>query len=226
MRFADVQAAETRLRTNTTKLTAVEIRALMEWAHQLSIPAERRLSAELSLQNLEAVQTFEKSSGKLTLWLIGLTAVLLLLTVVIAWFSYILAKAEHHTPAQTRQPEAQQQSTPKRVLGPWQGKLAVPGSLSLPSDSPVIKLSTAKTPEFKAGYLHLTFANLSDRSYTVKYVVLGYNGKGQRISQGTDQFLVGRRESVVRQDFLGSEGSVGSNPGSSFVVRVQLEEQP
>jgi hypothetical protein len=94
MPFPSSQDAENRLRTNTAKLTAQEVRDLMEWTHQLSIAAERRLTAELALQNLEAIQKFETSSSKLAKALVWLTVVLLLLTLVIAYYSFVLAQAE------------------------------------------------------------------------------------------------------------------------------------
>ncbi len=96
MAFPSSQDAENRLRTNTAKLTAQEVRDLMEWTHQLTIAAERRLTAELSLQNLEAVQKFERSSSNLTKWIVSLTAVLVLLTIVIAYYSFVLARAERN----------------------------------------------------------------------------------------------------------------------------------
>jgi hypothetical protein len=122
------------------------------------------------------------------------------------------------------QSDAVPQATAKHILGPWQAKLTVPGTASLPSENPVIKCSLLKTADFSAGYLHLTFANLSDQSYVVKYAVLGYNTKGERISQGNDEFAILKRESVVRQDFLNSQDAPSSNPGSRFVIQLQLEE--
>jgi hypothetical protein len=122
-----------------------------------------------------------------------------------------------------RQSDAAPQATAKHILGPWQAKLTVPGTASLPSEHPLIKCSLLKTADFSAGYLHLAFANLSDQSYVVKYIVLGYNTKGQRISQGNDEFAIGKRESVIRQDFLNGQDAV-SNPGSLFVIQLQLEE--
>lgn len=94
MPFRDSQEVENRLRSNSAKLSPEEVRDLMPWMHQLSIPGERRLTAELALQNLEAVQTFEGSSRRLTKWLIGLTAVLVVLTIVIAYYSIVLARKE------------------------------------------------------------------------------------------------------------------------------------
>jgi hypothetical protein len=96
------------------------------------------------------------------------------------------------------QSDAVPQATAKHILGTWQAKLTVPGTVSLPSENPVIKCSLLKTADFSAGYLHLTFANLSDQSYVVKYTVLGYNTKGERISQGNDEFAILKRESVVK----------------------------
>jgi hypothetical protein len=220
--FNSCQDAEARLR-DPAKLTTQEVRDLFPYMNQLSITGERRLAAELALQNLEAVQKFENSSSKLTHWLIGLTVVLLLLTTAIAWYSYVLARAEKKV-AVSSQSDAVSQPPAKRILGPWQAKLTVPGTASLPSENPLIKCSLSKTAEFNLGYLHLTFANLSDQSYVVKYIALGYNTKGQRISQANDQFAIGKRESVVRQDFLSSQDAVMSNPGSLFVIQIQLEQ--
>jgi hypothetical protein len=126
------------------------------------------------LQDLEAVQQFEKSSSRLTQWLIGLTVVLLLLTGVIAWYSYVLARAEKNVPPQS---DAVPQATAKHILGPWQAKLTVPGTASLPSEKPLIKCSLLKTADFNAGYLHLAFANLSDQSYLVKVHRSGVQNK-------------------------------------------------
>jgi hypothetical protein len=221
MPFNSSQAAETRLK-DPAKLAPQEVRDLIPHMNQISETGLRRLNAELALQNLETVQQFEKSSSRLTQWLIGLTVVLLLLTGVIAWYSYVLARAEKKV-AVPPQSDAAPQATAKHILGPWQAKLTVPGTASLPSENPLIKCSLLKTADFNVGYLHLTFANLSSQSYVVKYIVLGYNTKGQRISQGNDDFAIGKHESVVRQDFLNSQDAV-SNPGSLFVIQLQLEE--
>jgi hypothetical protein len=101
MPFNSWQDAEARLR-EPTKLTTQEVRDLFPYMNQLSISGERRLTAELALQNLEAVQKFENSSSRLTQWLIGLTGVLLLLTVVIAWYSYVLARTEKKVAVSTQ----------------------------------------------------------------------------------------------------------------------------
>jgi hypothetical protein len=95
MPFNSSQEVESRLRTDTTKLTPEEVRNLFTWMNQISEVGMRRLNSELALQNLEAVQQFEKSSSRLTLWLVGLTAALIILTVVIAFYTVVLARTPH-----------------------------------------------------------------------------------------------------------------------------------
>ena len=92
MPFNSNAEMETRLR-NPAKLTSQEIRDLIPWMNQISEVGMRRLTVELSLQNLEAVQKFEKSSSTLTWWLIGLTGALVLLTVAVVYYSHVLAHA-------------------------------------------------------------------------------------------------------------------------------------
>jgi hypothetical protein len=94
MSFKSWQDADNRLRTNEAKLTPQEVRDLMPHMNQISEVGMRRLKAELALQNIEAVQTFETSSSNLTKWVIGLTVALVVLTVVIAVFTVILARAK------------------------------------------------------------------------------------------------------------------------------------
>jgi hypothetical protein len=93
--FASSQDAESRLRSNNAKLTAEEVRDLMPHMNQISETGMRRLKAELTLQNIEAVQKFERSSSRLTGWIIGLTLALVALTVVIAYYSYVLGSSGH-----------------------------------------------------------------------------------------------------------------------------------
>ena len=95
MPFASPQDAESRLRSNNAKLTAEEVRDLMPHMNQISETGMRRLKAELTLQNIEAVQKFERSSSRLTGWIIGLTLALVALTVVIAYYSYVLGSSGH-----------------------------------------------------------------------------------------------------------------------------------
>ena len=57
--------------------------------------SRRRAVSSPASPNLEAVQEFEKSSSRLTRWLIGLTVALVVLTVVIAAYTVVLAHAAH-----------------------------------------------------------------------------------------------------------------------------------
>jgi len=95
MPFNSSQEVENRMRTDTTKLTSVEVRNLIPWMNQISEVGMRRLNSELALQNLEAVQKFEKSSSRLTWWLVGLTVGLFILTVVITFYTVVLARTPH-----------------------------------------------------------------------------------------------------------------------------------
>src|SRR5713226_4414039 len=90
MAFKGIGEAEARLR-DPAKLRPQEVRDLMPWMPHLSVAGERRLTAELALQKLEAVQKFERSSSRLTWWLIGLTGALVVLTVAVVYYSYVLA---------------------------------------------------------------------------------------------------------------------------------------
>ncbi len=91
MPFNSGSDVEARLR-DPANLTSQEVRDLMPWVHQISMIGERRLTAELALWNLEAVQRFERSSNKLTKYLAWVTVALVLLTVAIAYYSFVLAK--------------------------------------------------------------------------------------------------------------------------------------
>jgi hypothetical protein len=82
---------EARLK-DPANLTSQEVRDLMPWVCQISAVGERRLTAELALWNLEVVQRFERSSSKLTKCLVWVTVALVLLTVAIAYYSFVLAK--------------------------------------------------------------------------------------------------------------------------------------
>jgi hypothetical protein len=95
MPFNSSQQAENRLRADISKLTPEEVRDLIPYMNQIGEGAMRRLDSELALQNLEAVQAFEKSSSRLTMWLLGLTVVLTILTVVIAFYTMVLARTPH-----------------------------------------------------------------------------------------------------------------------------------
>jgi hypothetical protein len=95
MSFNSSQEVENRLRADIKKLSLEEVRSLTLWMNQISEGGMRRLNSELALQNLEAVQQFEKSSSRLTWVLVGLTVGLVILTVVITFYTVILARTPH-----------------------------------------------------------------------------------------------------------------------------------
>ena len=95
MAFSSSHAVEARL-ASQEKLTEQDVRDMKPWMHQISEAGMRRLTAELALQNIEAVQNFEASSSTLTKWIIWLTAVLVILTIVIAYYAVVLARSEKH----------------------------------------------------------------------------------------------------------------------------------
>ena len=92
MPFATSRDADVRLVTDNSRLTPQEVRDLMPWMRQISEAGMRHMNAELALQNLEAIQKFERSSSKLTGWLIGLTVVLVLLTGVLVEYAILLER--------------------------------------------------------------------------------------------------------------------------------------
>ena len=95
MPFNSSQAADNRLVADPARLTQEEVRDLIPWMRQISEAGMRRLGVELSLRNLEATQQFEQSSSKLTKWLVWLTAVLVVLTLVVAYYSAVLTQIAH-----------------------------------------------------------------------------------------------------------------------------------
>ena len=94
--------------------------------------------------------------------------------------------------------------------------------MELPTDSAaVIKCTFSNTTDYKVGYLSVTHENLTDRSFVVQYAIFGYDDKGRRISEGVDQFPIGKHEKVVRQVFLESQASaVSFKFGSMFAIQM------
>src|SRR5260370_39813043 len=115
---------------NSSPVSSEEIRQLLQWMNQISETGMRRLNAHLVLQNLEAVQKFEKSSSKLA----------------------------------------------------------------------------------------------NDHPHLVRYIVYGYDQNGRRISQGGDEFAIGKRETVLRNVRLQSEERVFGKIGSTFWIQMALDE--
>jgi hypothetical protein len=95
MPFASMQEMEERLTSNPSKLNQQELRDLIPWMRQVSEGGMRRLNVELALQGLETAHQFEKSSRKLTTWLVWLTAGLLALTLVTGYYTCQLVQISH-----------------------------------------------------------------------------------------------------------------------------------
>ncbi len=202
-------------------LSSEEIRELLPWMNQVTDAGMRRLNAHLALKNLEAVQKFEQSSSKLTKWLIGFTVVLVILTIVIAFYTVVLARKE---PSIGQRQSTSSQASGKKTVGPWKAKFTIPGSAVLPEKSPTVQCSFAKSADTGFGFISVTVANLSDEPYALRYNIYGYDQNGRRISQGDDEFVIGKRETVLRSVFLKSEESVLGKLGSVFWIQMVLED--
>ena len=91
MPFRGSNEVEQRLK-DPARLRPNEVRDLMEWMHQITESGIRRLNAELALQNLEAIQESDRSSRRLTWWVIALTVVLVALTGLMAYLTVLLVR--------------------------------------------------------------------------------------------------------------------------------------
>jgi hypothetical protein len=58
----------------------------------------------------------------------------------------------------------------------------------------------------------------------VRYSIYGYDQDGRRISEGDDEFTIGKREKVLRKVFLVSQQSAQGQLGSVFSIQVVLAE--
>jgi len=85
--FKSTQDVEYRLNQDATPLTDQEIQDLYPWMQQLGTGAIRRLEAELSLRNIQAVRQFDKSSGRIGKWSLWLNVALFILTIVAVWIA-------------------------------------------------------------------------------------------------------------------------------------------
>jgi hypothetical protein len=114
--------------------------------------------------------------------------------------------------------------TKTQQSGTWRAQVRVPGSVELPVENPIIKCTFAKTLDSGFGFLSVTHKNLTDRSYIVNYDVYGYDEKRQRVSLGTDEFVIGRHETVVRNVYLDSQAPGIGKIGSVFVIQMFPKE--
>ena len=200
MPFASSDDAETRLK-NPAKLTEQEVRDLIEWMHQIGESGMRRLNAQLALQNIEAVQKFEASSSNLTNWLIWLTIVLVALTIVITYYTYVLAHSEKHasaSPLRVRNLEILDDSGIARM------RLGAPvpdpanGGKTSPRKSPLngIQINDAKGDEFGGlgmmddGSMTFCFDSKTSEATCMYSLVSGERGFSVTDDGGRDRAVV------------------------------------
>lgn len=229
MPFSSLQEVENRL-GDPTPLTPQEVRELLPWMNQIGEAGLRRLDVRLALQNLEIGQKFERSINRLRKWLIVLAIAFVILTIATLYDSSVLVHREgmarQSFVAQESESAVAPASSGKKTLGPWKVKFGIPGSAEVPEKSPILKCTFAEDANAGFGYIDVTAANLSDRSYSVRYNVYGYDQDGRRVSEGNDEFTIGRRETVLRKVFLVSQQSVQvqGQLGSVFSIQATLEQ--
>lgn len=94
----------------------------------------------------------------------------------------------------------------------------------MPDAHPLIRYDFQDAPD-ASGFAGVTITNLSDRPYVVDYHVYGYDSEGRRVSDGEDEFAIGRRESVVRKILLVSQAPVLQREfGATFSVEMSLKK--
>lgn len=224
MSFSSLHEVENRL-GEPTPLTPQEIREFLPWMNQIGEAGVRRLNAQLALQSHEALQEFERLSSRLTKWLTALSLVLGALTIMVGYGGFLLAHLDRTAgPSSGAQESPTPISSSKKSLGPWKVKFGIPGSAEVPEKSPILKYSFVEDANTGFGYIAVTAENLSDRSYSVRYTLYGYDQDGRRVSEGNDDFTIGRRETVLRKVFLVSQQSVQGQLGSVFSIQVVLQE--
>jgi len=125
-------------------------------------------------------------------------------------------------PGGTKQ-AAQASLTPTRP-SPLKASFRFPGSVQLPEGNPKIRCDFQDPPD-ETGFAAVTVTNLADRSYSVDYHIYGYDSEGRRVSEGEDEFVIGRRESVVRKILFVSQAPVSRRDfGTTFSVQMTLKE--
>jgi hypothetical protein len=99
-----------------------------------------------------------------------------------------------------------------------------PGSVQLPEGHPKVRCDFQDPPD-ETGFAAVTVTNLANRSYSLDYHVYGYDSEGRRVSEGQDEFVIGRRESVVRKILFVSQTSMSRRDfGTTFSVQMTLKE--
>lgn len=101
MVFSDFNKEFVPRMKNPKPLNTDEVCDSMDWLSQTPAGVSGMLSARLAIQqcaaleeNTQAIMQFERSSSRLNWWLIRLTIVLVILTIVIAGFTILLWKRD------------------------------------------------------------------------------------------------------------------------------------
>lgn len=120
--------------------------------------------------------------------------------------------------------QAAQAPAATNEVGQWKARFRFPGSVQMPDAHPLIRYDFQDAPD-ASGFAGVTITNLSDRPYVVDYHVYGYDSEGRRVSDGEDEFAIGRRESVVRKILLVSQAPVLQREfGATFSVEMSLKK--
>jgi len=107
---------------------------------------------------------------------------------------------------------------------PLKASFRFPGSVQLPEGNPKVRCDFQDPPD-ETGFAAVTVTNLTDRSYSVDTHIYGYDSEGRRVSEGEDEFVIGRRESVVRKILFVSQAPVSRRDfGTTFSVQMTLKE--
>jgi len=122
------------------------------------------------------------------------------------------------------QPESKQ-------LGPWKAAFRVPQAINIPESAPMLRCQFERSGnlEFLTNPIVVKMSNLQGESYAVHYHVFGYNPKGERISDGEDEFAIGPKETVVRSLRLTTQAPETEMDfklrfGSTFWLELVLEQ--
>ncbi len=135
---------------------------------------------------------------------------------------YYAGRRSSALPGPTKQ-AAQAPLTPIRP-SPLKATFRIPGSVQLPEGNPKIRCDFQDPPD-ATGFATATITNLADRSYSVDYHIYGYDSEARRVSEAEDEFVIGRRESVVRKILFVSQAPVSRREfGTTFSVQMALKE--
>lgn len=107
---------------------------------------------------------------------------------------------------------------------PLKATFFFPGSVQLPEHNPQIRCDFRDPPD-DTGFAAVTVTNLADHPYSLNYNIYGYDTEGRRVSEGEDEFVIGRRESVVRKVLLVSQAPASRRDfGTTFSVQMTLKD--